>query len=147
MQVTAEVASERAIRALQMTLLSAPVRPLEPIELENVSPALLLPPSGGPISSALAGGVFELGDRVACMQGAGTPPLGLRGTIVGTPTTLDPRPYSYIVRESPHVHPKHDDVANWRLAGTESTTTGSAWNAPALNAHCAEGIANYQGMK
>lgn len=77
------MAPEEAIRALQMTLPSAPVRPLDPIELENVSPALLLPPSGGPVSAELAGGVFELGDRAACMRGTGTPPLGLRGTIVG----------------------------------------------------------------
>ena len=81
------MAPEEAIRALQMTLPSAPVRPLEPIELGNVSPALLLPPSGGPVSAALAGGVFELGDRAACMRGTGTPPLGLRGTIVGAPST------------------------------------------------------------
>ena len=44
LQVTAEVASEEAIRALQATLPAVPARALEPIELENVSPALLLPP-------------------------------------------------------------------------------------------------------
>ena len=82
-QVMAQVASEEAIRALQATLPAAPTRALEPIELENVSPAMLLPPSGGPVSSALAGGIFEIGDRVACMRGTGTPPLGLRGTVVG----------------------------------------------------------------
>ena len=82
-QVTAVVAPEEAIRALQATLPAASTRALDPIHLENVSPALLLPPSGGPVSAALAGGIFELGDRVACMRGTGTPPLGLRGTVVG----------------------------------------------------------------
>ena len=82
-QATAEVAPEEAIRALQM-MLPPPARGIpEPVELENVSPALLLPPSGGAVTAALAGGQFELGDRVACLRGTGTPPLGLRGTVVG----------------------------------------------------------------
>ena len=82
-QATAEVAPEEAIRALQTMLPAPPRAPLEPVRLENVSPALLLPPSGGAVTAALAGGQFELGDRVACLRGTGTPPLGLRGSVVG----------------------------------------------------------------
>lgn len=55
-------------------------------EIENVAPGLLLPPpkprSG--VAAALAGGGFELCDRIVCLspQGAGErPPLGARGTV------------------------------------------------------------------
>ena len=41
-QATAEIAPEEAIRALQTMLPPAPRVPLEPVELENVSPALLV---------------------------------------------------------------------------------------------------------
>ena len=45
---------------------------MEPIELENVRPTLLLPPTEkGGIASELAGGVFDLGDRVACLKSTG----------------------------------------------------------------------------
>ena len=37
----------------------------------------------GLLANALAGGVFGLGDRVACSRKGGMPPLGVRGTIVG----------------------------------------------------------------
>ncbi len=37
---------------------------MPPVLLENVSPSLLLPPAErGGVTAALAGGVFELGDR------------------------------------------------------------------------------------
>lgn len=39
------VAPEDAIRTLQSMLPAAPARPLPAIELENVAPALLLPPA------------------------------------------------------------------------------------------------------
>ena len=35
------------------------------------------------VAAALAGGTFELGDRVACLRGTGSPPLAARGTVVG----------------------------------------------------------------
>lgn len=35
------------------------------------------------VAAALAGGSFELGDRVACLRGTGSPPLAARGTVVG----------------------------------------------------------------
>ncbi len=41
-QATAEIAPEEAIRALQMMLPPPPRAPLEPVQLENVSPALLV---------------------------------------------------------------------------------------------------------
>jgi len=44
-QATAVVAPEDAIRTLQSMLPPAPARPLPPVELENVSPSLLLPPA------------------------------------------------------------------------------------------------------
>lgn len=55
------------------------------MELENVAPALLLPPAakGGGLTAALAGGAFDLGDRVAAVGGGGVPPFGARGTVVG----------------------------------------------------------------
>ena len=45
---------------------------MQTIELENVRPTLLLPPTEkGGIASELAGGVFDLGDRVACLKATG----------------------------------------------------------------------------
>lgn len=35
------------------------------------------------MAAALAGGAFDLGDRVACLRGTGSPALGARGTVVG----------------------------------------------------------------
>ena len=52
-QTTAQVAPEDAIKTLQMTLPAAPLKALAPIELENVSPALLLPPARGRRTSIL----------------------------------------------------------------------------------------------
>ncbi len=36
------------------------------------------------MAAALAGGVFEIGDRVAAITGSGSPAFGSRGTVVGT---------------------------------------------------------------
>ena len=48
---------------------------MDSIKLENVRPSLLLPPTEkGGIASELAGGVFDLGDRVACLTCTGRPP-------------------------------------------------------------------------
>lgn len=48
---------------------------MDSIELENVRPSLLLPPTEkGGIASELAGGIFDLGDRVACLTSTGGPP-------------------------------------------------------------------------
>jgi hypothetical protein len=35
------------------------------------------------VAAALAGGVFDIGDRVACIGGSGSPAFGTRGTVVG----------------------------------------------------------------
>ena len=40
------------------------------------------------VAAALAGGTFELGDRVACLRGTGSPPLAARGTVVGEASEL-----------------------------------------------------------
>lgn len=59
-------------------------RPAPPVELEAVPPQLLLPPhEPGGLQSTLTGGPFELGDRVACVRATGSPPFGLRGTVIG----------------------------------------------------------------
>lgn len=59
-------------------------RPMPPVELEAVAPALLLPPvqARSTVAAALAGGIFELGDRVISLRAGGDgPPFGLRGTV------------------------------------------------------------------
>ena len=80
---TAKVAPESAVRMLQAAMPPKP-KELPPVELENVSPALLLPPlvKGG-TASAFAGGSFELADRVTFVGSAGAPAFGSRGTVVG----------------------------------------------------------------
>lgn len=66
MQATSQVAPEKAIRALQAALPPPPSRKPEAVELSNVAPGLLLPPSDSAgLLSELAGGVFELGNRIA----------------------------------------------------------------------------------
>lgn len=71
-QATAQVVPEDAIRALQMTLPAGLHQPQPPVELENVAPTLLLPPvERGGVLTAMAGGVFDLGDRVACLHNTG----------------------------------------------------------------------------
>lgn len=80
----AKVASEPAVRMLQAALPPRPARPPAPVALEAVPAPLLLPPllKGAP-AAALAGGAFDLGDRVAAVGGAGPAPFGARGTVVG----------------------------------------------------------------
>jgi hypothetical protein len=59
-------------------------RPMPAVELEAVPPTLLLPPvqPRGSVAAALAGGPFELGDRVLSLRAKGEgPPFGLRGTV------------------------------------------------------------------
>ena len=69
-----QVAPEDAIRALQAALPSSLAKPPALVELENVRPTLLLTPTErGGVASELAGGAFDLGDRVACLKGSGTP--------------------------------------------------------------------------
>ena len=47
-------------------------QPQAAVELENVSPSLLLPPTEkGGVASELAGGAFDLGDRVASLKSTG----------------------------------------------------------------------------
>ena len=99
-RTTSRVAPEAAIRALQLTmpgggLGDAATAPepgaLPEVEMANVAPALLLPPASrsGP-ATALAGGTFDVGDRVASIAAPGSgdataapPPFGARGTVVG----------------------------------------------------------------
>ena len=70
------MASEDAVRALQQALPLGLSKPQAPVELENVKPTLLLPPSEKRgIASELAGGLFDLGDRVACLRSSGELPL------------------------------------------------------------------------
>ncbi|KAL4425618.1 hypothetical protein ABPG75_009634 [Micractinium tetrahymenae] len=83
-KLSAKVAPEPAVKMLQAAL---PPRAREqaPVELENVAPTLLLPPTEkGGMAAALAGGVFDIGDRVAAITGSGSPAFGCRGTVVGT---------------------------------------------------------------
>lgn len=60
---------------------------MDNIELENVRPTLLLPPTEkGGIASEFAGGVFDLGDRVGCLTSTGEPlPL-----VIGAVAVLSP---------------------------------------------------------
>lgn len=44
----------------------------------------LTPAEKGGMTAALAGGIFDIGDRVAAIAGSGSPPFGSRGTVVGT---------------------------------------------------------------
>ena len=80
---SSQVAPEAAVRMLQSALQQSKFSSkIERIELENVAPALLLPPleRGGP-ASAFAGGTYEIGDRVVAVGSTGTPPFGSRGTV------------------------------------------------------------------
>lgn len=87
-KASVKMASDEAVRQLQMQLSPLPnQRSPAPLELENVHPRLLLPPhEQGGVQSALTGGRFDLGDRVACVRSIGTPPFGLRGTVIGEQT-------------------------------------------------------------
>lgn len=83
-----QLAAEDAIRALQAALPPGLTKPLAPVELENVKPTLLLPPTEkGGVASELAGGVFDLGDRVACLKSTGqlvTPHIRYQATTCAT---------------------------------------------------------------
>ena len=92
MQATSQVAPEKAIRALQAALPPPPSRKPEAVELSNVAPGLLLPPSDSAgLLSELAGGVFELGNRIAFLGrcGAANAHLGLYSDLGSTNTFLD----------------------------------------------------------
>ncbi|KAK9865531.1 hypothetical protein WJX84_008983 [Apatococcus fuscideae] len=83
-KTTSVLAPEAAVRTLQNALPPQSARAMPAVQLENVSPSLLLPPAErGGVTAALAGGFFELGDRVASLRAGSVPPLGVRGTIVG----------------------------------------------------------------
>ncbi len=89
-QSSSVVAPEGAIRTLQDMMPPGQTRPMPAVELESVSPALLLPPvqARSTVAAALAGGVFELGDRVISLRSGGDgPPFGLRGTVGHQPFT------------------------------------------------------------
>ena len=78
------VAADSAIRVLQQALPPNLVRAQEPVELENVPPALLLTPNDATtIPNELTGGRAQLGDRVVFVGRGGPPPLGARGTVIG----------------------------------------------------------------
>eukprot|EP00854_Cymbomonas_tetramitiformis_P005821 gene5821-7022_t len=82
---TAEVASEDAIRALQMALPSRAAG-MKAVVLENVAAGLLLQPvdSVSATTAAVAGGPMELGDRVAVVvEGPQRPQFGSQGSVVG----------------------------------------------------------------
>lgn len=80
LQTTAKVAPEDVIRNLQATLPPMPAQPPSYIELENVPPWLLLAPvqPHSHIASDLAGGGFDLGDRVVSLSASGTSTLRIR---------------------------------------------------------------------
>ena len=72
LQTSSRVAPEDAIRALQASLPPNLAKPQQPLELEHVSPQLLVPPvERGMLTLAVAGGNLELGDRVACLRNTG----------------------------------------------------------------------------
>jgi len=75
-------ASADAIRYFQASIPPPQTAQLT-VEMENVSPAMLLPPiEPGGMMAAFSGGSFVLGDRVVAAGSTGVP-FGLRGTIVG----------------------------------------------------------------
>ncbi len=63
------LAPEGAIKALQSSMPSAYTRKVAPIELEQVQPAFLMPPvQASGFTTALAGGSFDLGDRIVSVR-------------------------------------------------------------------------------
>lgn len=81
----AKQASEAAIRALEAATPS-PIANPPTIELEGVAPSLLLPPvDPAEVALAIAGGMFDVGDRIVFLglEKVGSPPFGARGAIVG----------------------------------------------------------------
>lgn len=79
-----QVAPEAAVRSIQAATPPPSVKTPKPVELEGVSPKLLLPPMSkfDPLME-LAGGTFELGDRVAFTGCGEGPPFGSQGCVVG----------------------------------------------------------------
>ncbi|GIL88258.1 hypothetical protein Vretimale_14135 [Volvox reticuliferus] len=85
-KVGTQVLSDEGVKALQAIVTPCPERPPPPAEYENVPPLLLLPPytpGADQVKLVVQGGSFYLGDRVVCVSGKGTPPYGLRGTVIG----------------------------------------------------------------
>lgn len=84
-QTSAKVVPEDVIRNLQATLPPMPAQPQSYIELENVPPWLLLAPvqPHSHIASDLAGGGFDLGDRVVTLSASGSRPLKIPAYIWG----------------------------------------------------------------
>jgi hypothetical protein len=82
-KTTTQVASEAAVRAVQAATPPRPAKLPSPVILEGCSPALLLPPlsKGDPLME-LAGGLFELGDRVAFTGSGDGPEFGSTGCVV-----------------------------------------------------------------
>ncbi|KAI8112489.1 hypothetical protein M9434_003812 [Picochlorum sp. BPE23] len=82
-KATSLVASEDGIRIFQASLPKQGNTPTT-VEMESVSPALLLPPiEPGGLMAAFSGGSFALGDRVVSAGATGIPPFGIRGTVIG----------------------------------------------------------------
>lgn len=64
-KTTTILAPEAAIKALQSSMPAPYTRKMAPVELEQVQAAFLLPPvQASGFTTALAGGSFDLGDRV-----------------------------------------------------------------------------------
>jgi len=85
---TSVVASANAIRYFQASI-PPPQSAQMTVEMENVTPAMLLPPiEPGGLMAAFSGGSFALGDRVVAAGSASAPPFGRRGTIVGVHDTF-----------------------------------------------------------
>jgi len=74
-----------AVRQLQAALPPPRAAAESFVELDEVAPALLLPPLDvhSPLT-ALVGGPTSVGDRVVSLAAGGQPPFGLRGTVVGS---------------------------------------------------------------
>ncbi|KAL6776318.1 XRN1 [Auxenochlorella protothecoides x Auxenochlorella symbiontica] len=86
----AAVAPEAAVRMLQGAL-PPPGPPGPAVELTNVQPHMLIPPSDqGHVVYAEAGGAFQLGHRVVALGGTGVPPFGARGSVTALlPTAVE----------------------------------------------------------
>lgn len=81
----AKQASEAGIQALEAAT-PPPRRSPPTLEVEGVAPPLLLPPvDPAEMTLAIAGGSFDVGDRIVYLGpgGAGSPPFGARGAVVG----------------------------------------------------------------
>ncbi|CAG9464207.1 unnamed protein product [Pedinophyceae sp. YPF-701] len=81
----AAVAFADAIRQFQLSLPQGAAAAGGVVEMDEVMPALLLPPvdPASKLLTSLTGGEFCVGDRVVAVGSTGTPPFGRRGTVVG----------------------------------------------------------------